>query len=358
MKIGINILPLKTGHKLRGIGYYTNNLLNFLKKDPNMEILEFTKLSEVKNVELIHYPWFDFYFHTLPINKKFKTLVTIHDTIPLIFPLHHPAGIKGMINFQLQKLALRNINHIITDSNISRLDIIKYLGVSESKITSIPLAADDDFTPVLNDTKLLRVKRKYKLPDKFLLYVGDANWTKNLPFLIKGFSILRQNPKLSGLRLVLVGDVFLKNVENIDHPELNSLKTVNKLIRELNLNDQIIRSGNLKKEDLVNFYNLATIYIQPSFYEGFGLPVLEALACGTPVVCSNGGSLPEVGGKAVIYFEPDNLGKFIKICEEVVLNKSLQKKLSDLALQQAVNFSWKKVASQTKQVYSRVINNE
>lgn len=358
MKIAINTSPLKNANKLRGTGYYTWNLVENLKKIDDVEVCEFSESIPLKNVDVIHYPWFDFYFHTLPIKKRFKCIVTIHDTIPLIFPTHYPVGIKGKINFQLQRLALRNTDHIISDSNISKLDIVKYLRVSESKITSIPLAADDDFTPILNDTKLLQTKRKYKLPDKFLLYVGDVNWTKNLPFLVKGFSILRQNPRLSGLGLVLVGDVFLKNVENIDHPELDSLKTVNRLIRELNLNDQIIRSGNLKKEDLVNFYNLATVYIQPSFYEGFGLPVLEALACGTPVICSSAGSLPEVGGKAVIYFEPDNLGKLIKICEEVVLNKSLQKKLSDLALQQAVNFSWKKVASQTKQVYSRIINNE
>lgn len=358
MKVGINVLPLRTGHKLRGIGYYTDNLLNYLKKESDMEILEFTKLSEVEDVELIHYPWFDFYFHTLPIKKKFKSIVTIHDTIPLIFPSHFPVGIKGKVNFLLQRLALRNTNHIISDSNISKEDIAKYLNINKSKITPIPLAAEDDFTPILNDTKLLQTKRKYKLPDKFLLYVGDVNWTKNLPFLIKGFSILRQNPKLSDLGLILVGDTFLKNVDDIDHPELESLKTVNRLIKELNLAGQIIKSGNLKTDDLINFYNLATVYIQPSIYEGFGLPVLEAFACGTPVICSSGGSLPEVGGKAAIYFEPDNLGKFIKISEEVLLNKSLQKKLSDLALQQALNFSWKKVVYQTKQIYSQVIKNE
>ncbi len=358
MKIGINILPLKTGHKLRGIGYYTTNLLNYLKKEPDIEILEFTKLSEIKDVDLIHYPWFDFYFHTLPIKKKFKRVITIHDTIPLIFPLHYPVGIKGRINFLLQRMALRNTDHIISDSKVSKEDVVKYLNVSDNKITSIPLAPEEGFMPILNDTKLLQTKRKYKLPNKFLLYVGDVNWTKNLPFLIKGFSILRQNPKLSDLGLVLVGDAFLKNVDYIDHPELESLRMVNKLIRELNLANQVIRPGNLKKEELINFYNLATVYIQPSIYEGFGLPVLEAFACGTPVICSNGGSLSEVGGEAAIYFEPENLGKFTKISEEVLLNKSLQKKLSDLALTQVLNFSWKRVIYQTKKVYTQVIKNE
>lgn len=357
MKIGFNITPLNSGHRLRGIGYYSSNLLEYLKKEKNLEIVEFTNLSDIKNVELVHYPWFDFYFHTLPIKKKFRSVITIHDTIPIIFPSQFPVGVKGKINFILQKLALKNINAIITDSEISKKDIIKCLGIDSHKIFPILLAAEKNFQPI-SDTKLIQAKMKFKLPDAYLLYVGDANWNKNLHFLIKGFARLIKKKQLMDLKLILVGEVFLKNVDNIDHPELKGLKTVNNLIKQLDLMDKVIRPGKLQKEDLVAFYNLATVYVQPSLYEGFGLPVLEALSCGTPVISSNAGSLPEVGGDAAVYFNPDNLSQFVNVAEEILLSKSIQKKLSYLALKQASKFSWKKTAEQTKEVYHRVISNE
>lgn len=357
LRVAINIYPLKSAHKNRGIGYYTSNLLAHLEKENNLEVVRFEHPSEIKDVDVVHYPWFDFYFHTLPIRKKFKTVVTIHDTIPIIFPSHYPVGIKGKINFILQKLSLNWVDAIISDSESSKKDIIKYLGIKSSKIFSIPLAAEEDFKKSLNDTKLIQVRRKYKLPDRFLLYVGDANWVKNLPFLIKGFSEIIKKKELVDLRLVLIGGVFLKNVDNIDHPELESLKKVSKLINELDLSNKIIKPGNLEKEDLIAFYNLATVYVQPSIYEGFGLPILEALSCGTPVISSNGGSLPEVGGDAAVYFAPNNLPQFIKVLVEILLNQSLQKKLSNLALERATNFSWERVIIETREVYLRVLEN-
>lgn len=358
MRVGINITPLTSAHKARGIGYYTKNLIEYLRKDDSIKVLEFKHLSELKDVDVIHYPWFDFYFHTLPIIKRIKTIVTIHDAIPLIFNLNYPVGVKGKINFFLQKLALKNVKAIITDSQRSRRDIMEYLDVRIGKIHTIPLAADEDFLQKVTDARVIQIKSKYKLPDKFILYVGDANWVKNLPFLIKGFAALIQKEALKDFKLVLVGGVFLKNVDNIDHPELKSLKTVNKLIKELGLSHQVIKPGNIIRDELIAFYHLATAYVQPSIYEGFGLPILEAFSAGTPVISSNCGSLPEVAGEAAVYFDPHNLNQFVKIAEDVLLNKSLQKKLSDLGIKQALNFSWEKTMELTKAVYTEVINNE
>lgn len=354
MKVGINIRPLYSGHKLRGIGYYTESLLKALEKYEDIDIIRFTSLADLKDVDVIHYPWFDFYFHSLPIKKKVPAVVTIHDVIPLIFKDKYPAGFKGNINFILQRLALKRTNAIITDSNASKLDICKFLKIEEQKISVIHLAADEDFK-ILGETKLLLAKRKYNLPDEFLLYVGDVNWTKNVPFLIEGFHRIVQKPEFRGIKLVLVGSSFLKKVDNIDHPELAPLKKVNKLIEELNLESKIIRVGDIDKDLLVAFYNLATVYIQPSLYEGFGLPLLEALTCGTPVISSNRSSLPEVGGEAGVYFDPENLNQFRKIVLEILQNKPLQNKLSKLAIKQAEKFSWKKVAEQTVNVYQKVL---
>lgn len=355
MKIAINSIPLHSAHRDRGIGYYNYNLIKALSLDRDLQIEEFTNVSSLINVEAVHYTWFDFFFNTLKVKKNLPTIVTIHDVIPLIFKKHYPVGIKGKINFYLQKRALGNCKYIITDSNVSKVDIEKYLGIKKEKIVAIPLAADSEFK-ILSDTKLIHTKRKYNLPDRFLLYVGDANWVKNLPFLIENFKKLTDLSDFNDVKLVLVGGVFLKNVEGINHPELESLKIVNEYIKEFNIGNRVIRPGNIDKEELVAFYNLASVYVQPSLYEGFGLPVLQALSCGTPVVSSKAGSLPEVGGDACIFFDPTNSSQFQSIISEVLQNNSLQNKLSKLGLKQAAKFSWDRVAKETKAVYTKAIN--
>lgn len=350
LRVAINVLPLKTGHRFRGIGYYTKNLFETFKKDTSLIIREFENVSELKDTDVVHYPWFDLFFHTLPLRHRFPTVVTIHDVIPLVFPKYYPKGLRGKVNFIVQRFALQDCKFIITDSKVSKKDIVTHLKIGNEKIVVIPLAHDPKFK-VLKDAQLIRTKRKYRLPDEFLLYVGDAYWSKNLPFLIEGFRQLTTIPNLDEVKLILVGGVFLKNVENIDHPELESLKIVNRLIKQHGLEDKVLKPGSVEAEELVAFYNLATLYVQPSLYEGFGLPILEAFASGTPVVSSSRGSLPEVGGEACLYFDPENLNQFKSEVLEILQNRSLQDKLSKLGLKQAVKFSWDKVAQETKRVY-------
>lgn len=352
MKVAFNTYPLQSGHKTRGVGYYTWNLLEEFKKRDDLEILEFTDLSQVIQADVIHYPWFDLFFRTLKLNK-IPTVVTVHDTMPLIFTKEYPVGIKGKINFYFQKRNLKKCKEIITVSNYSKKDIIKYLKIPEEKITIIKEAASD-FFKILSDSEKLFIKRKYKLPNQFLLYVGDANFVKNLPFLVDGFKMLKE--KFTDLKLILVGGVFLKKPDNINHPELRGLKNLFQRIDEYKLKDDIIMPGQVPTEDLVGFYNLATIYIQPSLYEGFGLPLLEAFACGVPVMASNVSSLPEVGGSAVLYFDPNNINQFISELEELLQDRSLQKKFSKLGLERAKLFTWKGVADETIKVYKKAIN--
>ncbi len=355
MKIAINTLPLKTGHKDRGIGNYTANLIEALKSEGKIEIIEFTNLSQIKDADLVHYPWFDFYYHTLPIKKPFPTVVTIHDVIPLKFKEHFPTGVKARFSLGLQKLALSSVKQILTDSNVSKKDITDLLGIKQDKISVVHLSVGEDFKQLTN-TESLFAKRKYQLPDRYLLYVGDANWTKNIPFLIESFNELVKNDEFKDVKLVLIGGVFLKKVENINHRELESLKLVNRLIEQYRLTDQIIRPGNIETKDLVAFYNLATIYIQPSIYEGFGLPIIEAMACGAPVVSSNGGSLVEVGGQAPVYFNPTNSQQVFTLIKEILASKSLQNKLSELGLKRAQQFSPLQFASEMIKIYSQIIN--
>lgn len=356
MIVAYNTLPLITGHKVRGVGSYTKNLLENLHKITSLEIKEFKNLSEIEKADVVHFPWFDLFFHTLPLWKKFPTVVTIHDVTPLIFSKNYPKGIRGKINNTLQIFSLKNCSNIITVSENSKKDIIKYLGVKASKIKVIYEAPGKSFKR-LSDAEVLKIKRTYNLPDQYILYVGDADWIKNLPFLIKGFHKIIQNEKYKNLKLVLVGGVFLKKVDDINHPELESLKLTNKLIEELRLENSVIRPGFLSIEDLVGFFNLATLYVQPSIYEGFGLPVLEAMACGTPVLSSNAASLPEVGGDAAIYFNPENIDQFTRIALDLLGDASLRSKLSQIGLQRAATYSWEKVSGETVTLYEEAIKN-
>lgn len=356
MKVAVNIFPLNSAHKNRGIGYYTQNLVDKLKEDKEIELQPFNNISEVRDADVVHYPWFDFFFNTLPQKKVAPVVVTVHDVIPLLFKDKYPVGIKGKINYFLQTRSLKRCDAVITDSNTSKIDISKHLKIESEKINTIYLAADSDFR-VLSENKCILIKKKYMLSDRYLLYVGDANWIKNLPLLIEAFKELIKDKSFSDVKLLLVGGVFLKKVEDINHPELESLKITNRMIKNFQLEDKIIRPGSISKEDLVGLYNLATVYIQPSLYEGFGLPVLQALACGTPVISSSAGSLKEVGGSAAIYFNPNNVSGLVALVKEVLQSKSLQNKLNKLGLSQAQKFSWDKCILETKAVYSKILKN-
>ncbi|MCR4305877.1 MAG: glycosyltransferase, partial [Candidatus Daviesbacteria bacterium] len=126
---------------------------------------------------------------------------------------------------------------------------------------------------------------------------------------------------------------------------------LNRKIKEYKLENKIIRPGHIETSELVAFYNLATVYIQPSLYEGFGLPLLQSFACGTPVISSNRGSLPEVGGKAALYFNPTDQSQALSLLGDVLQDRSLQYKLSKLGFEQVSKFSWEKTADQTIEAY-------
>ncbi len=329
-RIGFVTSPLTSGHAVRGVGFYVKRLLPELKKQAaslGFEIMEIGNYLEIRNskLEIIHYPFFDLFWHTLPIFKPVKTVVTIHDVITLEFPDHYPSGLRGWFNLQLQKLALSGVEQVITDSYASVKSIHKYLGVPHEKLKLVYLAADEKFKPI-------KAKSKYKLPDKFVLYVGDVNWNKNIPSLVKACEQINY-------QLVIVGKQAAE-VEKLDlnHAELRHLQGVDW--------SKVMRLGFVSDDDLVAIYNLAKVYCQPSFAEGFGLPVLEAMACGTAVACSQTSSLPEIAGEAATYFDPYNV---------LEMARSLVKATPRGGQIQAKKFSWAQTASQTLDVYQQLL---
>lgn len=331
-------------HRVRGSGVYADNLISSLKKYSSKDTFIKCSFKNVpKNVDIIHFLYFEPFFRTLPLIKKNKTVVTVHDLIPLVFPKNFPVGIKGSIKWKLQKAALRNCDAIITDSQCSKKDIFKYTGIDEQKVNVAYLAAEQNFKK--NNSSNSAIKKKYNLPDKFVLYVGDVTWNKNLPNLIE--AVDKKN-----LPLVLVGKALVADKFDKNNPWNQDLLKVQNLT-ENNIN--IFRLGFVENEDLVDLYNAATVFAMPSLYEGFGLPILEAMSCGCPVVTTKQGSIPEIAGNAAFYIDSYDVNSIAKGINEVFSRENLQKELSKKGLDQAKKFSWEKTAEETIAVYKKVL---
>ena len=338
MKVAFDISPIQSAHQVRGIGSYTKNLYDQFQKDGNNDIsFEFIQdPSENTDAQIIHHPYFDLFFHTLRAKNQPKTIVTIHDVIPLVFPEHFPAGIKGYINLLFQKNALKKCNAIICDSKTSKNDIIQKLSIDSRKVHVVYLAPAPHFKKITDD--LFEIAKKYKLPKDFILYVGDVNWNKNLNNLVEAAYISKKN-------LVMVGKALTQ--ENL--PETQQ---VIQKIKNLKLENTITRLGYVPDQDLVNLYNLAKATMLPSFYEGFGLPVLESMACGTPVICSNVSSLSEISGKDAIFCDPSSPHDIAKQIKKVfTLSQKERQTLSQKLIKHTEGFTWEKVAKQTIDVY-------
>lgn len=349
MKIAIDISPLETGHKVRGVGFYLEHLKSSLVKYFSKNEYVFFKRGEElpRDVDLVHFPYFEPFFLALPIYKKFKTVVTVHDLTPIVFPNLFPRGLKGELKWQMQKYALKQTNAIITDSKNSKDDILKYVGIKENKAHVVYLAAGEDFK-VLKDGKWKEeLRKKYKLPEKFVLYVGDVTPNKNLPRFITAI-------QAANVPLVLVGKAFVSDFDKTN-PWNKDLARIHEQIEEIKSKSKelITVLGFVSQEDLLSLYNIATISILPSFYEGFGLPVLEAQACGTPVITTKEGSLVEVGGSSVYYVDAYNYVKMAKGIKDVFENEKIQENLRELGFKNVQRFSWRKTAGETLKVYEK-----
>lgn len=339
-------------HRVRGTGFYLSNLKeSLLKYDRSHKYSFFTRGRKVpKNVDLVHYPYFEPYFLTLSFISKTPFVVTVHDLTPLVFSKYFPAGLRGFLKWRIQKASLGKAKKIITDSISSKKDIIKHAEIPEGKIEVVYLAAGEEFKKKnLSQSEIEKFSEKYHLPEKFALYVGDVTWNKNLPRLIEACV-------KADVPLVLTGKTLLNSNFDTKNPWNQDLVKAQNMIKEQKAKNkkQIIALGFVETEDLVNLYNIAQVFVMPSLYEGFGLPILEAMSCGIPVVTSREGSLPEVAGDAAYYvnaYDVDSISKGIK---KVFSDNSLRRELSEKGIEQARKFSWKKTAEETARVYEGI----
>lgn len=345
MKVAL-INPPLSGHYHRGTGIYTDELYEHLKKNDNVSV-DLINISDNLNLyDLVHYPYFDPFFLTLPFSKSKPTVVTVHDLIPFRFPRKFPRGIKGEIKWQIQKKSLISTQAVITDSESSKKDIVKYVHYPSERIHVIYLGAGEEFKPAKSDTDFAETRKKLALPEKYLLYVGDINYNKNIEGLLMTFKEIWK--VIPDLHLVLVGKGFV----NLS-PQL---AIINDLIRSLGLSQKVKKYSNLKTRELVIVYNLAEVYLQLSFAEGFGLPVLEAMSCAVPVVVADNTSLKEVVGSAAVLVDPNNTENIIRGIMKILTDKNKRKRLIQAGLERARNFSWEKCAEETVEVYKKVLS--
>jgi glycosyltransferase involved in cell wall biosynthesis len=346
IKVLLDTTPLATEHALRGVGIYTRQLVKALEKLKQITVVRSgTKQAKNFKPDIIHYPYFDLFFPTLPLIKKAPTVVTLHDVIPLKFPQHYPVGIKGTANFIRQKSALKSVKVIITDSQASKHDIHQHLGIEQQKIKVVYLASDENLKKA-SQAEINRVKRKYKLPKNYVLYVGDIDYNKNIPGLIKA---VRDLPLYH--KLVCVG----KNFRPQNIPQWHWIETQLALS---DVADRVVFVPNVPGEaanDLAGIYSGALCYIQPSLYEGFGLPVLEAMRCKTPVVSAKNSSLIEVGSDQVVYTQTNSASLAWGINEVLNWTKTKRNERIKSAYAWSQTFSWDKTALQTLAVYKTAL---
>lgn len=347
MKVAL-VRPMGAQNAVRGIGFYTERLFAALKKSgADIDLINFSWLSgPYKKYDVIHFPYFEPFFLTLPFMIWKNSVVTVHDLTQVVFSKQFPRGFKGELKWQVQKFSLRYSDAIITDSFSSQADIHRITHYPLKKIEVIHLAPDESFKPVTENKYLDGVREKYSLPEKYVLYVGDINWNKNLVTLVRACQKI-------GVDLVLPGKSVLADEIDVSHP---SNKYLGDLLKALKNNPKVHRLGFVPTADLVGIYNLAGVYVQPSVYEGFGLPVLEAMSCGTPVVCGKNSSLSEIAEEAAIYTDitsEETLAE--KINKILHLTRAEREDLAKVLTKQAGKFSWEKTARETYAVYEKVL---
>jgi len=277
--------------------------------------------------------------HLLLPLRQVPTVLTVHDLIYHLFPEHHKPLNYWFLN-RAMPLFVQRARAVIAVSESTKRDLIRCYGVHPDKITVVHEAAAPHFRPASPEA-IAAVRARYGLPEGFILTVGTIEPRKNLSRLLDTVQRLRQEG--DDARLAVVGskgwlyEGFFRRLE------------------ELQLGDAVLLPGYVPDADLPAVYSAATLCVLPSLYEGFGLSVLEAMACGTAVVCSRASSLPEVGGNAAHYFDPTDVEEMAEAIGAVWHNEALRTEMGKRGLAQAARFSWARVAEETMAVYQRVM---
>ena len=287
-------------------------------------------------VDLFHAP-----HYVLPALTPGRTVVTIHDCIHLMFPEY----LKHRLGYAYARAAMWTAAHksdrIFTVSEQSKRDILKFFNVAPEKIVVTPNAIDERFSVEPDPEHVTRIRERYQLSQAYLLYVGNIKPHKNLERLIEAFQLVRTQGR-SELELLIIGD------------EISTLKSLRRAVHKYDLHRYVRFHGFVPQETLAVLYRLASVFVFPSLYEGFGLPPLEAMACGTPVVTSNVSSLPEVVGDAAVLVDPYRADAIAEGILKVLQSAHLRLELRERGLARVRQYSWERSVERVRQVYEEV----
>ena len=361
-RIGFDTTPLCGTHS--GVGTYTVNLLQHLTAESYDEIVPLSHRhldgprASARHLGLNKTVWMQallplqlrrlepdlchFTNSVAPLFVPCPTVVTIHDMTLWLFPeQHNPRRLASMR--PLIPLTARSARAIIAVSQSAKEDIARVLGLPAGKVHVIYEAPSTCFQPLPDRKSLERTRRQYGLPDRFVLYVGTIEPRKNLVRLVEAFAQLHRGGVIPH-GLALVGSRGWK-----DQPVFAA-------VERLRLGSAVRFLGYVPRDDLVALYNLTDALAFPSLYEGFGLPVVEAMACGTPVITSRNGSLAEVAGDAAEFIDPMAVDSMAQGMRRVLTDADRREELRTRGLARAACFSWSKAAAQTRDLYAKVLS--
>jgi len=355
MKIAIDIQT--TLGQPTGFGFYVSNLVDELKKiKTNHEFLlirpqgekdfstpqrwmwdqlTFPRRAKKAGADLIHQPCF-----SAPFIFRGPRVVTVHDIISVLFPENLPFASRIFYS-KWMPYSYRAATEIITSSLATKRDIQKVLNIPEDKITIIYLAYDEKYKKRLSKVEIHRVREKYKLPAEYLLHIGTLEPRKNLSFLVDVFNEVIKDEKNKNLTLVITGKKGWY------------YEGLFKKIKVLGLEEKVIFTGYFDESDKSALYQGSKMFVFPSLYEGFGLPPLEAMASGVPVISSNTSSLPEVVGDAGILVSPTDKKGWIEAISLVNNDSKVRQQMIEKNVKQITKFSWEKTARENIAVYER-----
>lgn len=300
------------------------------------EQIAFPRACRRLKVDLAHVPYFG-----SPLAPALPTVVTVHDLIPMVLPQYR-GGAAVRLYTSLAAAAASQARLILADSEASKRDILHRLGVPEKQVRVVYLAPAPHFQPAGTWQQIVEIKKKYDLPETFVLYLGGYDVRKNVSALLHAFTWVAATLK-DQYPLVLAGRLPEKDSAFFPDPR--------RIARELGIAEYVLTPGWIEEEDRPLLYAAATVFVYPSRYEGFGLPVLEAMACGTPVVTTNAASIPEIAGPAAFQLDPDDTrhmaAPIIRLCTE----ESFNDEMIERGLAQVEKFSWEKTARATLQAY-------
>jgi glycosyltransferase involved in cell wall biosynthesis len=292
-----------------------------------------------EKIDLLHCPYW-----SNPVWSPWPTVVTVHDVIQFVLPEYAWRKISRLY-FGMVSVAARRAQAVITVSECSKRDIMKIIGLPAERIHVIGNAVDASFYPVRDAWQLANVRERYGIAPRFVLYFGGFDMRKNVPRIIEAYGRLPEALRRE-YQLVIAG-----RYQHLGHPLYPDPRET---VRLLGLDGSVIFTGQIREQDKAPLYSAASVYTFPSLYEGFGMTVLEAMACGTPVLTSSVSALPEVVGDAGALVDPYSADAISQQLAELLESQSTREELSRRGLERARHFTWPAVAEQTVRVYREI----